>query len=252
MEFSLEILGLFFLIALAAGTIDGIAGGGGLITMPALLALGLPPTAAVATNKLGATGGSFAAALHFVRARHVNLREFWPWMLASFVGSIFGSFLLTQLDNRFLEKAIPILLIGFALYFLFSPRVGAEDRKKRLSLPLFGLTLVPLIGFYDGFFGPGTGSFFTLAAVTLLGFNLLKATAHAKQLNFASNAASLLFFIYYGEIYWVLGGVMLIGQLCGGMLGARMAVRNGQQLIRWVMVIVSVLMSAKLIIYPAG
>ncbi|TBU96290.1 TSUP family transporter [Stutzerimonas kirkiae] len=251
MEFSAELLLLFFLIAMLAGCIDAIAGGGGLITLPALLALGIPPAAAIATNKLGAAAGSFSSALYFVRIREVHLGRVWPMMLTTFIGSLTGALVLTRIDNSLLKSVIPILLIAFSIYFLLSPRLGEADKKQLLSPAYYLLLIAPAIGFYDGFFGPGTGAFLSIGFVLLLGYNMIKATAHAKVLNFCSNLAALLFFILHGGILWSIGLAMLAGQLLGGNLGARMAVRSGHRLIRVVMISVSLSISIKILFFDS-
>jgi len=140
------------------------------------------------------------------------------------------------------------LLIGFSFYFVFSPNVGALDKKRLISVTGFTLLVAPVIGFYDGFFGPGTGAFFCLALVLLQGFNLIRATAHAKLLNLASNLAALLFFIWHGTILWNIGLAMLIGQFIGGNLGARIVVRHGVGLIKIIIVIMACAISLKLML----
>lgn len=251
MSFSPEILLLFFFIALLAGTIDAIAGGGGLVTLPALLAAGILPSVAVATNKVGAVGGSFSAALHFVRKGHINLRDVVPHILCVFVGAVLGAVAVTFISAHILMLMIPFMLIGFALFFLFSPNIGVKEAHARLSAPLFIGLICPLLGFYDGFCGPGTGTLIVMACVMLQGLNMLKATAMAKVLNATSNIASLLFFILHGHIFWEIGGVMLVGQIVGGNMGARIAISKGQRLIRILMVVVSITMSIKLLLGDA-
>ncbi|MER1966632.1 TSUP family transporter [Castellaniella sp. GW247-6E4] len=247
MEFSAEIAVLLFFVAMLAGIVDAIAGGGGLIVIPALLAAGLPPEAAIATNKIGGIGGSTAATLHFLRTRQIDLHRS-RWMaLGAFVGSLMGGIVLTQIDSSVLSRLIPVLLIGFALYFLLSPRVGAEDRKARIPVATYALVAAPLIGFYDGFFGPGTGTFLAISLVTLLGFNLVKATAHTKLLNLCSNIASVLFFSLNGNILWAFGLPLLAGQWIGGTIGARLVVSHGHRLIKIVMSVVAIAISAKMI-----
>ncbi|GAB3369625.1 sulfite exporter TauE/SafE family protein [Azotobacter armeniacus] len=247
MQFDMNVIFLFFFLAAVAGCVDAIAGGGGLIIIPSLLAIGVPPSAAIATNKVGAVGGSFSAALHFIRIKEINFSIAIPLMLLTFLGSLLGGYLLTRIDNSILEMVIPIFLIAFSLYFIFSKNFGKTDQKELISISAFGLTAAPIIGFYDGFFGPGTGTFLTISFIFLLGFNILKATAHAKVLNFSSNLAALSYFLYYGNIYWDIGLTMLAGQLLGGQIGAKLVVQNGQKLIKWVMVIVSVTISIKLL-----
>jgi uncharacterized membrane protein YfcA len=248
MEFSAQILLLLFAVAALAGCIDAIAGGGGLLVIPTLLALGMPPATALATNKLQSSGGSLTAAMFFVRRGIVDLRRM-RWLIAmTFVGSLLGGWLLLRIDPAHLRLLVPVLLIGVALYVAFVPSLGASDRAPRWSLPLFACAVALPLGFYDGFFGPGVGTLLAVAFASLLGFNLVKATGHAKVLNFASNLAALLYFIAFGEIAWIAGLAMLVGQILGASLGARLVLRKGQRLIRRVMVVVCFALSCKLVI----
>ncbi|QIW15905.1 hypothetical protein A4G20_05950 [Pasteurellaceae bacterium RH1A] len=247
MELGFDVLALLFIAATVAGFIDSIAGGGGLITIPALLAAGLPPAVALGTNKLQACGGSFSASLYFIRQKAVNLRQISLLILLTFLGASAGTILVQMLDVDQLKVILPFLVLIIALYFLFSPSIGEEDRKQRISFPLFAFTAALGIGFYDGLFGPATGSFFTLAFVLLLGFNLPKAVAHAKVLNFTSNLASLIFFMLGGAILWKVGLIMMIGQFIGGAMGARMVVTKGKQLIRPMIVTISLVMVGKML-----
>ena len=244
---SYELLLLMFSVAATAGFVDSIAGGGGLIAIPALLSVGLSPVQALATNKLQACGGSFSASYYFVSRGAVKLKDFRLAIAATFVGSAVGTILVQQIDAGVLEQVIPFLLIGIVLYFIFSPKVGDEDSRQKISLTVFSFTAAMAVGFYDGFFGPGTGSFFAIAFVSLLGFSLTKATAHTKVLNFTSNVASLLFFILGGNVVWMTGLVMMAGQVIGARLGSRFVLKNGQKLIRPMIVIVSMAMTVKLL-----
>ncbi|KGQ36631.1 TSUP family transporter [Gallibacterium genomosp. 1] len=246
MDIGLDIYAILFLLAGVAGFIDAIAGGGGLITIPALLAAGLPPAAALATNKLQASGGSFSASLYFVRKKAVDLRTVWKMVIGTFTGAMIGTISVQLIDASVIKSLLPILVLIVGLYFLFSPKLGEKDCHQRLSFTAFALAAAFPIGFYDGFFGPGTGSFLCVAFVTLLGFNLAKATAHAKILNFTSNFTSLVFFILGGEVYWMLGFVMMIGGFLGARLGAKMVLTKGQKLIRPMVVIMAFIMTAKM------
>ncbi|AEC18022.1 MULTISPECIES: TSUP family transporter [Gallibacterium] len=246
MDIGLDIYAILFLLAGIAGFIDAIAGGGGLITIPALLAAGLPPAAALATNKLQASGGSFSASLYFVRKKAVDLRTVWKMIIGTFSGAMIGTIAVQLIDASVIKSLLPILVLVVGLYFLFSPKLGEKDCHQRLSFTAFALAAAFPIGFYDGFFGPGTGSFLCVAFVTLLGFNLAKATAHAKILNFTSNFTSLVFFILGGEVYWTLGFVMMIGGFLGARLGAKMVLTKGQKLIRPMVVIMAFIMTAKM------
>ena len=246
MEFGLDIFLILFSVAFVAGLIDTIAGGGGLLTIPALLYVGIPPAAALATNKLQGTFGSFTAATYFIRKKMVNLKEMKLMIILTFVGSVLGGFALLQIDASILKQVIPVLLIIIGFYFLFSPNIGSIDKEKRISIILFSFTLAFGVGFYDGFFGPATGSFFAIGFIALLGFNLTKATAHAKVLNFASNISSLCFFMFFGKIYWSIGLCMGVGQICGALIGAKLVLKNGPKIIRPIIVIISFTISIKL------
>lgn len=251
MEISVELLAILFSVALVAGFIDAIAGGGGLITIPALLMTGISPALALGTNKLQACGGSFSASLYFIRKRAVKLSEVWLLIVLTFIGSAIGTLLIQQVDSSIIRKVLPFLMLAIGLYFLFTPKLGEEDRQQRFSFVGFAFTAAALIGFYDGFFGPGTGSLFSLAFVTLLGFNLAKATAHAKVLNFTSNIASLMLFLIGGQVLWSVGLAMMAGQIIGGNLGAKMVLTKGKSLIRPMVVIMSFIMTAKMV-YDQG
>lgn len=247
MELGFDTLALLFAVALIAGFIDAIAGGGGLLTIPALLSAGIPPAMALGTNKLQACGGSFSASLYFVRQKAVNIREIALLIALTFVGASLGTIVVQQVDIAFLKVALPFLVMAIGIYFLFSPTISEETKKQRVSYPFFAFSAGMGIGFYDGLFGPATGSFFTLAFVLLLGFPLTKSVAHAKVLNFTSNIASLLFFILGGAVLWKIGFLMLIGQFIGGSLGARMVVTKGKKIIRPLIVTMSFLMVLKML-----
>ncbi|KAA8995390.1 TSUP family transporter [Affinibrenneria salicis] len=248
MEYSLALILLFFVVAIIAGWVDAIAGGGGLVTIPVMLAAGVPPAAAIATNKLGGVAGTFSASWHFIRTGQIDFRTSAIMIPTTFLGALLGGYLLNRINSEFLTFIIPVLLIGFALYFLFSPGIGELDKKTIIPVSLFAGLPAPLIGFYDGFFGPGTGTFFCLALVLLLGYNLVKSTANAKLLNFSSNLAALIYFISSGSILWQVGIAMLLGQFIGGYLGARMIVKNGKKLIKIIMTIMAFAISAKIML----
>ncbi|MEB3465833.1 TSUP family transporter [Pasteurella multocida] len=246
MEIGINVFVLLFAVALVAGFIDAIAGGGGLITIPALLMTGMTPALALGTNKLQACGGSFSASLYFLRQRAVNLAEVWLILLMTFIGASLGTVLIQLVDSAIIKKVLPFLILAIGLYFLFSPTLGNEDRQKRISYLGFAFSAGLGIGFYDGFFGPGTGSLLSLAFVMLLGFNLTKATAHAKVLNFTSNVASLIFFLIGGQIMWSVGFAMMAGQFIGANLGAKMVLSKGKTLIRPMVVVMSFIMTIKM------
>ncbi|WP_028864405.1 TSUP family transporter [Psychromonas aquimarina] len=246
-EFSHEIVALLFAAAVFAGFIDAIAGGGGLITIPALMWAGLPPTAALATNKLQACGGSFFASFYFVRKGLVKLSDMKLAILCAFIGAALGTIAVQLIDIAILEMLLPFLMLAIGGYFLFSKKITEDDRHQVLTPGLFALTAAMGVGLYDGFFGPGTGSFFALAFVSLSGYGLAKATAHAKVLNFSTNIASLIFFALGGQVFWLLGAIMLAGQAMGATLGSRLVLTKGTKMIKPLVVSMSVLMSVKLL-----
>ncbi|WP_394204143.1 TSUP family transporter [Shewanella waksmanii] len=246
-ELSYQLIALLFFVAVLAGFIDAIAGGGGLLTIPALMWAGLPPTAALATNKLQACGGSFFASLYFVRKGMVKLSQMKLAIACAFVGSAIGTVAVQLIDSSVLELLLPFLILAIGGYFLFSKKVSEEDRHQVLTPTAFGFTAALGVGFYDGFFGPGTGSFFALAFVSLAGYGLAKATAHAKILNFSTNIASLIFFAIGGKVFWLLGLIMLAGQAIGATIGSRLVITKGSKIIKPLVVTMSIAMSIKLL-----
>jgi uncharacterized membrane protein YfcA len=251
-EIATEAVLLLMAAAFLAGIIDSIAGGGGLITVPALLLAGLDPVAALATNKVSGACGSGSATLTYASKGMVDLRNQWPSALAAAAGGVLGAALATILPSEWLSAALPAILILTALYFALKPNLDDIDRTSRMTPFLFGVTVVPAIGFYDGLFGPGAGSFFMIGFVSLLGYGVLKATAHTKLLNFGSNIGSLITFILAGAILWKLGLAMGAAQFLGARLGSSMAVRIGARLIKPLLIVVCVALAVRLLADPAN
>ena len=225
-------IALLLATGLIAGFVDSIAGGGGLITLPVLLNLGIDPKFALGTNKLQATFGSGSATVHYARAGAVNLSENRRACLLAFFGAASGSLLVQLLAPDFLKRLIPILLIVVAIYVWLRPQLGVKDIHPRMSRGKFDFLFGIGIGFYDGFFGPGTGTFFTMAFMLGLGFNLTKATAGSKILNLATNIASLLIFLCTRKILFLAGLIMGVGQLLGARVGSKMVLQRGTKFIR--------------------
>jgi uncharacterized membrane protein YfcA len=225
-------LGIMFATGLVAGFVDSIAGGGGLITIPVLLSFGLAPQDALGTNKLQATFGSGSAAWHYAAAGTVPLGDCIRGFIICFIGAALGTLAVQRVDPSFLRRAIPVLLICVAMYTILKPKLGEQDLHPRMSRSSFDLLFGLVIGFYDGFFGPGTGTFWTMAYMLWLGFNMTRATGYTKVMNFSSNLSSLLFFFIGGNVLLVPGLVMGVGQLLGARIGARMVVAKGTRFIR--------------------
>jgi uncharacterized membrane protein YfcA len=241
------LLPLLFGTAFIAGLIDSIAGGGGLITVPVLLGIGLPPQVSLGTNKLQASFGSGSAMLHFVRAGTVRLSDCWSGILWTAAGAALGVWAVQLLDATLLKLLIPLLLAAIAVYTLLSPRLGAEDSHARLKSGTFYLLFGLSIGFYDGFFGPGTGSFWTMALMMLLGYSMMRATATTKVMNFTSNFVALIFFLCAGQVHFVEGLIMGAGQFLGARVGSKLVITRGTAFIRPVFITMVLALVGRLI-----
>ena len=243
------ILALFG-VAFVAGLIDAIAGGGGLLTVPALALAGFDPLAALATNKLQSSFGSGSAALAFARAGHLDLRATWPIAVFSAAGAFVGAVTLTHIPRDFATIALPFVLVAVAIYFAVSPRIADADVHHRMPRRLFLLTVVPLVGFYDGVFGPGTGSFFMIGFVGLLGLGLVRAAGRTKLANFASNLAGLATLALSGHIAWTVGLAMGVGQFVGARIGAGLTMRHGARIVKPLVVTICTVLAVKLALAP--
>jgi uncharacterized protein len=239
-------------VAFVAGFVDSIAGGGGLLALPALLLSVPDPVAALATNKLQGSFGTGSAVIAYARQRHIDFRASAPLVATTFVGAVLGVLAVKFAPTALLTAALPILLIALAIYFVFSRRLSNEDARPRMGRAAYALSIAPALGFYDGIFGPGAGAFYLLGFVTLLGYGVVRASAHTRLLNFTSNIASLVTFALSGKIIWTLGLSMGAGQFLGAQLGSRMAIRHGTRLIRPLLVLVCCGMAARLLLDPAN
>lgn len=235
-------------VALLAGIIDTLAGGGGLLTLPALLIAGVPPHMALGTNRLQASIGELTAAHHFYQKGVFDIEHMPLGILFTAIGAISGTALVYLLPKELLEKLLPILMILITLYSIFSKSLRRHHTVQALmSSPLFMLSMGLLIGFYNGFFGPGTGSIWILAFVILLGSNIQQGSIHAKPLNLTGNLVSVALFAWLGEINWLLGLLMGTGQIFGAMIGSHLVLSKGTNLIRPVFIVIMISMTASLI-----
>lgn len=251
MHLTVETFSFLILVAFMAGGIDALAGGGGLLTIPALMAAGVPPVAALATNKLQSTIGTASAVIAFFRAGRIDHGAFAIPASGAFVGAMLGAAAVQQVDPSFLAAFVPVLLIAMGLYFIFSPKMSEVDRHARLGRR--GLTAICLaIGFYDGFFGPGTGSFLTTALVALGGLGLLKAIANTKFVNLSTNLSGLMVMIVGGKVLWMLGLSMSAANVVGNQLGTWLAIRFGGRGARPLLVIMSFALTIKILADPAN
>lgn len=228
--------------ALLAGLVDTIAGGGGIITLPALLAVGIPPHIALGTNKLQSSFGSLTATLRFRHAGLVSLRSMWPGLLATALGAATGALAVRGLDTTILRLLIPVLLAGIFVFMLLKPAFGQAAGQPRW--PPFAVWAAGGLGlgFYDGFFGPGTGTFWAMALVGLAGMDLRLATAHTKALNFTSNIVSLAVFLIGGTVALAVGLAMGLGQAAGAWIGSHLVLSRGVRLVRVLVLVMAALM----------
>jgi uncharacterized membrane protein YfcA len=251
MHLAPEVFATLVAVAGVAGFIDAIAGGGGLLTLPSLLAAGLPPVAALATSKLQSSLGTATAVATYGRTGLIDLRGLaWP-AAAALIGAALGALTVQHIDPSFLSGLVPLLLIGISAYFLFAPRVSEAERPARLKARAYGLVAFG-IGFYDGFFGPGAGAFYVISLVTLMGLGLVKGTANTKLLNLASNIGALILMAFGGHIIWPLGLAMAAAGMAGGFIGSHTALRFGPRLIRPLLVVVSLALTVKLLLQPGN
>jgi uncharacterized membrane protein YfcA len=235
-----------------AATVDAIAGGGGLISLPALLLAGIPPHLALGTNKFASTTASFTSTLAFARSGKVNFSVV-KWQVGfTFIGATLGVLTVLQINPDALNKIVPALILCVGLYTALKKNVGRENhfQSTTTSSLAVGCFFALGLGFYDGFFGPGTGSFLIFAFIATFGFDFLMASASAKALNFTSNLASLLMFALNGKIALIYGLPMAVFMILGARVGTRLAITNGARLIKPVFVTMSLLVAIK-IIYQA-
>jgi len=233
-------------VAAIAGFVDSMAGGGGLIVIPALLFAGVSPLYALGTNKLQSVFGTAIALRNYWRSGLVEWRPNRLTVLLAFAGAVAGALIVQSINTRLLQLIVPLLLVASALYVLLSPRMTDEDAHHRVTSNGYA-PIGAAVGFYDGFFGPGAGTFYTTTLVALRGYGLTKATALAKLVNVASAIASLVLFALGGHLAWLLGLCMAAGAMAGGWLGSHSALRFGAKLIRPLLVTISLALTARLL-----
>ena len=226
----------FLLLAgFIAAFIDSTVGGGGLISTPALLALGLPVNFALGTNKLAASMGGLMSVFSFWRAGKINQKVAISLMPLSFLGSALGAYVVYLLPEQLMKNVIVVLLVAVAVYTYRRKDWGDVSAVKQLGLAaLLGSVVMAFgIGFYDGFFGPGTGSLFIFAIVRWLGYDFLHASAAARILCIGSGLSALAYFAWQGHIYWPLALPLALANMAGGWLGTHLALRHGAGFVRW-------------------
>ena len=248
MELATETLALLFFVAVLAGVLDAIAGGGGLITLPVLVIAGLSPLEAVATNKIQALSSVLSSASRYARAGVLSWRALRGMFAVALAGAGAGAIAVQFTDTDVLEYLVPVVLIAVAVFFLAAPVIMPAHRKALLSERAFMFLLVPAISFYDGFFGPGTGSLYAAAFVAFLARDLVRATAETKALNSAGSLLAAGIFVWGGAIVWPAALAMAAGAVIGGQIGAHVALRFGAPVIRLVLVAVAIALALRLLL----
>ncbi|WP_413284141.1 sulfite exporter TauE/SafE family protein [Vibrio sp. MA40-2] len=237
------------LVAFAAGFIDAVAGGGGMLTVPALLSIGLPPHIALGTNKLAATFATSTSAITYYRKRLFSPELWIHAFFATLIGASIGTLVVDLLSTEWLEKVLPLIILATAIYTILHKTPDSNGHtlpkpSKKLNKIQWiqGFTL----GFYDGVAGPGTGAFWTVSSMAIYRINILLSSGLAKAMNFTSNITSLITFAILGHINWVLGLTMGVCLMAGAFVGAHSAIRFGAKFIRPVFVTVVSILAVKL------
>ncbi|MBP9086687.1 MAG: TSUP family transporter [Kofleriaceae bacterium] len=225
-------LGLLVAAAFSAGTLDAVAGGGGLISLPALLAVGLPPHVALGTNKGQSIWGTAAALFTFWRAGRIAPRFMALMFPLAVLGACLGASLVLLLSPATLRPVVVVLLAVAAVAVWARAPIGNGDASPPPPLRFGVVVVATLLAVYDGFFGPGTGTFLIVALALLGRFSLPAAAANAKVVNLGSNLAALAIFAYHGDVRWAIALPMAGAQILGGRLGAKIAMRGGARLVR--------------------
>tara|TARA_B100000965_G_scaffold86257_1_gene69815 strand:+ start:483 stop:1232 length:750 start_codon:yes stop_codon:yes gene_type:complete len=235
---------ILFFVALIASAIDAIAGGGGLLVVPTMLLLGMNPLVTLGTNKLQSCFGTATSSFNYYKNGLLKEKNIYFLISLSFIGSLIGTLLVSQLSNELLANLIPILLISAAIFLILNKGNRLNISK---SLMIAFTPLILIIGFYDGFFGPGTGTFFVLTFLIIKERNLMEATAATKVLNFTSNFASYIVFQTKGFVIIELALIMAIAQIIGAYVGSKLAIKNGEKFVRPVIVLISILLSIRIL-----
>ena len=228
--------------AFGAGLVDAMVGGGGLIQLPALFGVypNTPPAYLLGTNKLSGLFGTASAVVRFSRHVVIPWRALTPLAVVTFLGAMAGALTATHTPAHVFRPLVPVLLVGVLVYLLRSKSLGTEHRPLAFAGRHHGLGAVWIaaIGFYDGFFGPGTGSLLIFVFVRCYGYDFLHAGAAARAINVATNAAALSYFASHGLVLWYIGGAMAVCNIVGAGIGARLALRGGSSFVRQAFIVI--------------
>jgi len=245
------VLDLFIICSFGflAAAVDAIAGGGGLISLPALLMVGVPPHLALGTNKFAASMASLNSSITFARSGKVHF-PLVKWQIPfTLIGALLGAWSVLSVSSAFLSKAVLVLILLVGIYTMVHKTLGMENNFKGLNSGniVLGCLFALALGFYDGFFGPGTGSFLIFSFIALFGFDFVVASANSKVLNFTSNFASLLIFAWHGKILLYYGTPMALFMILGSYIGTKLAIQRGAELVKPIFITMSLLVAVKLI-----
>ncbi|MDN4493325.1 TSUP family transporter [Ureibacillus aquaedulcis] len=246
MELDLVKVMIIIFFGFVGAFVNATVGGGGLITLPALLSVGLPPSAAIATNKLAASMGNLTSSLTFFKAGKIDVKLLGPILPFVFIFSMLGAWTVHLMDSELLRPLIIVMLIAVLIYTLIKKNWGQSEERKPLDWKrgtLFVASIV-LLGFYDGFFGPGAGSFMMFVFL-IAGFDFLQAAGNAKLINFVSNIAALIMFLILGEVVFLYGLIMGISMIAGAFFGTKFALSKGTSFVRMLFIIITVILIIK-------
>ncbi|MEH7110431.1 TSUP family transporter [Bacillus sp. JJ1764] len=245
-DFDPSLFIILIVFGFLASFIDSVVGGGGLISLPALLFTGMTPATAVATNKLVGTMGSLTSTLMFYRSGKLDLTSLYKLLPLVFFGSMLGAWTVHLMNPEVLKPLMLIMLAAVAIYTVFKKDWGSHSTPKKMSIRHFIIFTVFIfaIGFYDGFLGPGTGSFLIFAFL-MVGFDFIKAAGNAKFLNFGSNIAGLLMFISLGQVNFAYGLPMALAGVTGAICGSKFAIKRGSGYVRALFIAVTLLLLTK-------
>lgn len=233
-----------------AAFVDSIAGGGGIISVPSYLIVGLPPHIALGTNKFAASMGSFTSSLNFIRSGNCNFKLLKITAPFTLIGSILGVKTVLLINESFLQPLVLILVLIIGIYTFFSKTLGEKDNFKGFTKKNLFLSIILSfsLGFYDGFFGPGTGTFLVFGFINILGLNFLKASANARVLNFVSNISALITFAISGNIKYAIGIPVCIFMIIGAKLGTKLAIKQGNKIIKPIFITMALAVAIKMLI----
>lgn len=248
-KISLTVILFLFVACLLAAAVDSIAGGGGLISLPAFILCGIPSHIALGTNKFSSTSGTTVSSFTYYKNGKVNLKLLKYLIPFSFIGAALGVYTVLKIDQNIIKVIVLFLILFVGIYSLFSKKLGIEDNFKGLNKRsiLCGMLLAFCLGFYDGFFGPGTGSFLIFGFIKIYGFDYINASGNSKILNLTSNITALILFAIHGQIYFGIGIITAIAMIIGANLGTRLALKNGTKLVKPIFISMSLCVALKML-----